>query len=307
MNVLEETYGFKRMCVSSGREGRMPLMEARSLIGGVRGVSLPFTDHCEPLVNSQEQFKELWNTALQTGKSRKWSYVELRGGKEWLPDAPASLRFYRHILDVSGGDEAVFGRFEGSVRQAIRKAQKSGVTVEKRHDIEGMREYYRLHCRTRKKHGLPPQPWVFFLNIARRLMSKKAGVLVLARIDQIAVAGAIFFCGRQGVYKFGASDESRQEARANNLVMWEGIRWLAANGSMELDFGRTSLENEGLRRFKAGWGSKESTLEYVKYDLRQARFRVDKDRASGWHNEIFSRMPIALLRAAGAVMYRQMT
>src|SRR5688572_2879998 len=108
--------------------------------------------------------------------------------------------------------------------------------------------------------------------------------------------GSDFFCGRRGIYKFGASDESKQEARANNLVMWEGIRWLREHGSEELDFGRTSMSNEGLRRFKAGWGSQESVLEYVKYDLKRACFQVDKDRASGLHNEIFCRMPIALLR-----------
>ena len=170
-----------------------------------------------------------------------------------------------------------------------------------------MQTYYRLHCQTRKKHGLPPQPWAFFLNIHKHLMSKGLGVLVLARSEGIAVAGAIFFYGKQAVYKFGASDESRLELRANNLVMWEGIRCLAARGCEQLDFGRSSMENEGLRRYKAGWGTREGTLEYVKYDVRQARFEVDKDRASGWHNKIFSRMPMALLRAAGAVLYRQMT
>ena len=307
MRVLEESYGFKRMCVKGSQGGRLPLMQARSLLGGNRGVSLPFTDHCGPLTSSREEFGELWNTALEKGRTHDWKYVEVRGGKKWLPDAPPSLRFYSHIMDLRGGDEAIFARFQGSVRQAIRKAQKLGVTVENRHDEEGMRAYYNLHCGTRKKHGLPPQPWTFFLNIARQILSKGLGVLVLARIDRIAVAGAIFFCGRRGIYKFGASDEKKQEARANNLVMWEGMRWLAGHGSEELDFGRTSMDNEGLRRFKAGWGSEESTLEYVKYDLKSACFRVDKDRASGWHNEIFSRMPIALLRAAGAVLYRQMT
>jgi len=306
MSVLEATYGFKPMCVRGQRGGRIALMEASNLFGR-RGVSLPFTDNCAPLAESRTEFEEMWNGALDLGRGRGWKYVELRGGKEWLPDATASLRFHRHVLDLKGGEESVFARFEGSVRRAIRKAQKSGVIVEKGNDVEAMRTYYRLHCGTRKRHGLPPQPWTFFLNIARYLLSKGLGVLVLARIDQIAVAGAIFFCGRQGIYKFGASDESRQEARGNNLVMWEGIRWLAQNGSEELDFGRTSIDNEGLRRFKTGWGTCESTLEYVKYNLQQARFEVDKDRASGWHNEIFSRMPITLLRAAGALLYRQMT
>ena len=302
MRVLEETYGFKRVA-----DRPLPLMEASSVLGGKRGVSLPFTDECRPAVSSQEEFRKAWESALELGRGRRWKYLEVRGGKEWLPEAPASLRFYRHTLQLKGGEQALFERFDGSVRQAVRKAEKEGVKVEKSDDLEGMRTYYRLHCGTRKKHGLPPQPWPFFLNIHKHLMSKGLGVLVLARIDRIAVAGAIFFYGKQAVYKFGASDESQQQARGNNLVMWEGIRWLAGQGCEQLDFGRTSLENEGLRRFKAGWGSQEGLIEYVKHNVRGARFMVDKDRASGWHNQIFSRMPIALLRVAGSVLYRQMT
>jgi hypothetical protein len=302
MRVLEDTYGFKRVST-----GPLPVMEARSLLGGTRGVSLPFTDECPPAVSSLEEFAAAWDNALQMGRDRQWRYLEVRGGKQWLPEAPPSLRFYGHNLDLSGGEEALFARFEGSVRQAVRKAEKRGLKVEKAQDLSALRTYYRLHCGTRKRHGLPPQPWSFFLNIYRHLLSKGIGVLVLARLNQVAVAGAIFFCGRHAVYKFGASDESQQQTRGNNLVMWEGIRWLAAQGSEQLDFGRTSMDNDGLRRFKAGWGTRERIIEYVKYNIQQERFMVDKDRASGWHNQIFRRMPIALLRAAGGVLYRQMT
>src|SRR5687767_6880407 len=254
MQVLQDTYGFEPVSVGAA----LPLMEAKSIVGGKRGVSLPFTDHCPPLVNSREEFQEVWDRALEFGRKRNWKYLEVRGGKEWLPEAPASLRFYRHVLDLSGGDKAIFERFEGSVRRAVRKAEGAGVKVEQSDDLAGMRTYYRLHCGTRKKHGLPPQPWAFFLNIHKHLVSKGLGVLVLAKTGQIAVAGAVFFYrAKKAIYKFGASDEAGQEARANNLVMWEGIRWLVAQGCEQLDFGRTSVVNEGLRRFKAGWGSRE--------------------------------------------------
>lgn len=306
MQVLQDTYGFEPFWVRT--EGAaLPLMEAKGL-AGKRGVCLPFTDYCPPLVALEAEFRELWARALDLGRQRGWKYIEMRGGKQWLPEAPASLRFYRHVLDLAGGEQAVFGRFEDRARQPIRKAEKLGVKVEKRHDLEAMRTYYGLHCRTRKRHGSPPQPWAFFLNIHRHLVSKGIGVLVLAKIGPVAVAGAVFFYeGKKAIYKFAASDEAGQRACGNNLVMWEAIRWLAGQGCAELDFGRTSVENEGLRRFKAGWGSREETVEYVKYDLSAQRFRVDKDRAAGWHNQIFRKMPMVLLRAAGTVLYRQMT
>src|SRR5204862_5780244 len=102
-------------------------------------------------------FNALWNAALDRGGERNGKYVEVRGGKRWLPEAPASLRFHRHLLDLTGSEEEILGRFEGSVRQAIRKAEKSGVKAEKNDSLDGMRTYYRLHCGTRKKHGLRPQ------------------------------------------------------------------------------------------------------------------------------------------------------
>lgn len=307
LQVLQETYGFEPLSVQAGG-GTLSLMEAKGLLGGRRGVSLPFTDYCPPLVNSGGNFSELWSAATTLGRQRGWKYLELRGGKEWLPDAPASLRFYRHVLDLRGGEEALTGRFEDRARQPVRKAERMGVKVEKRQDLKAMRTYYRLHCGTRKKHGVPPQPWAFFLNIHKHLVSKGLGVLLLAQMDQIAVAGAVFlYREKKAIFKFGASDETRQEARGNNLVLWEGIRWLAEQGCEELDFGRTSVNNEGLRRFKTGWGGREETIEYVKYDLSAQRFMVDKDRATGWHNQIFRKMPMVLLRAAGTLLYPRLT
>jgi len=51
------------------------------------------------------------------------------------------------------------------------------------------------------------------------------------RAGRNSVAGAIFFhSGGQAIYKFGASDETFQHFRGNNLVMWErsaGLRGAA--------------------------------------------------------------------------------
>ena len=46
---------------------------------------------------------------------------------------------------------------------------------------EAMQEFYKLQCLTRKRHGLPPQPLHFFLNIHRHILSQNMGMIVLAR------------------------------------------------------------------------------------------------------------------------------
>ena len=169
----------------------------------------------------------------------------------------------------AAGPENLFARFDSSVRRAIRKAEKCGLEIGISNSLEAVREYYSLHCKTRRHHGLPPQPFTFFLNIHRHVLSQNMGMIVSAKHQQRPVASAVFFhTGAEAIYKFGASDPAFQELRANNLVMWEAIQWCVRNGKKILDFGRTSLANEGLRRYKLGWAAEERRIDYYRFDFR---------------------------------------
>jgi len=112
-----------------------------------------------------------------------------------------------------------------------------------------------------------------------------------------------FKLGRHAVYKFGASDERLQELRANNLAMFEGIRYLAEGGAETLHFGRTDKDNEGLRRFKLSWGATEEKIDYVRFDTASASWKHSGDRRSAFHRPIFRALPASLNRLAGAIIY----
>jgi len=307
--VLAGTYGYApnyfTIQDAEGLQSLLPLMEVDSWLTGRRGVSLPFTDDSEPFYADADAFKNVLETVTDFGRARKWKYIEFRGGRKLFGDAPASLSFYRHELDLNGDEEQLFGRVDTSVRRAIRKAEKAGVTVEVANTLEAVKIFYVLLCRTRKKHGMPPQPWGFFQNIHEHVLSKKLGNVILAKFEGRPIAAAVYFrTARKAIYKYGASDETLLQLRGNNLVMWEAIKWHARQGCESLHMGRSSLGNEGLRRFKLGWGAVEQPIEYVKYDLRQERFVTDRDESAGWHNKIFNRMPIFLSRLIGAGLYR---
>jgi hypothetical protein len=81
------------------------------------------------------------------------------------------------------------------------------------------------------------------------------------------------------------------------------MRRCAEEGLSTLNLGRTSLSNEGLRRFKLGLGAVEKKLQYAKYDFSSRQFVADVDRAHGWFNRVFSRLPLPILRLAGAALY----
>ena len=99
-------------------------------------------------------------------------------------EAPASVAFYGHEIDLTGDEATLSGRVDGSVRRAIRKAEKEGVAVEvSGHARSHAVEFYGLLCQTRRKHGMPPQPFHFFRNVHEHVLSKKLGVVVTARFE----------------------------------------------------------------------------------------------------------------------------
>jgi hypothetical protein len=309
--VLSDTYRFTPRYLTVFREkqpvAHLPLMEVSSWLTGRRGVSLPFTDYCEPLAEDMDALQELTDAAIAIGRKSGWKHVEFRSGECFSDDTRASLKYWHHTVRLNKDQEAQFAALKGPVRTAIRKAIGAGVKVETSPSLDAVRSFYRLNAITRRAHGLPPQPMAFFENLHRHIIDRDAGIIVQALVEgQPAAACVYLYRGDRGVYKYGASDKKFQRLRVNDLVMWEGIRWLTARGCTTMSMGKTAIDNEGLRRFKLGWGAEESELRYFKFDIRAGAFVADKDAIAGWHNALFRVMPGAVSRVVGALLYRHM-
>lgn len=307
--VLHESYGYAPCCLGAiekqGFGVLLACMEVRSILTGRRGVSLPFTDCCEPILSERMGLPELLEVAIEYGRKAGWRSLELRAGSRLPADIPASAWYYHHTLDLSPGEASVFKGLRESTRRNIRKSQRSAVQVTFETSEDALRAFYRLNCMTRKIHGLPPQPYWFFEKLQDHMLKKGHGIIVLASHQGETIAGAVFLHFRdRAVYKYGASFKQYQHLRVNNRVMWEGIRWYLENGFRTLSFGRTEPENEGLLQFKRGWGATEETISYVKYDLGQAAFVKESPKVTGIHNKVFSAMPIPLLRIMGNLLYK---
>jgi lipid II:glycine glycyltransferase (peptidoglycan interpeptide bridge formation enzyme) len=289
-------------------------MEVSSWLTGRRGVALPFSDFCSLLgsvgsdpTHQKQSLEALWPRILELGRQRGWRTIELRSGPPPTPEAQPSATFHGHILELSGGESELSNRLHPSVRRAIRKARQSELRVESTHALDALHAYYALHIRTRQRHGLPPQPFTFFLKLYDQMIATGNGFICLVRLGVPAIAGAIFLhAGRTAVFKYGASDPAHPTLRANDLLFWETIRQLAADGFATLHFGRTDLDHEGLRRFKLGWGTREEPIHYYTYDLRANAFVVATRRVNGRLNALFTRLPPAVNRLLGSLIYRHL-
>lgn len=306
--VLSGSYGYKPLyftIVDYGKlTGLIPVMEIKSFLTGKRGVSLPFTDICHPFADTLEKLQALMSCLTEYGNRACWKYIEFRGICGLFHGLSPCAEHFSHIVDLHSSEDSLFKSLRDSTRRNIRRAEKEGVEVSLQHTREALKTFYYLHCRTRRLHGLPPQPWSFFENIHAHIIGPRQGFVALAAHQGKPVAGAVYFLSRdRAVYKFGASNRNYQHLRATSLVMWEAIRWLHGNGFGTLHFGRTETENDGLLQFKRGWRPTAGTVKYYKLNLMTNEFSAERNGIRSSYS-VFKFLPIPFLRLAGSVLYR---
>ncbi|MFX0132634.1 MAG: lipid II:glycine glycyltransferase FemX [Candidatus Hodarchaeota archaeon] len=309
--VLYQSYHYKPLYFTLINNDKLsiliPFMEVKSIVTGRRAVSLPFTDYCNLIIADDYQFYDILNYLIRFGAKAKWRYLELRSENNLHKDLQVSLQFFGHTLDIYEDEKKIFSTFRSSTKRNINKAIKEGVQIDILNSLDSIKEFYQLNCITRKRHGLPPQPFFFLKNIFNHIISKNLGMVMLASHNKKIIASAVYFhFGKKAIYKYGASDYNFQHLRANNLIMWEAIKWYAKNGYINLCFGKTEPENSGLRRFKAGWGSTEKIIKYYKYNLKESIFTKDHSNVTGIHNTFFNKTPIPLLKIIGSLLYKHM-
>ena len=234
----------------------LPLMEVDSFFTGRRAISLPFSDFCEPLISSGVNLKRIRHKVIDYSKEKGFNSLELRDSEVHLDNSIITPAGYQHILDLSFSEEQLFKCLSDNTRRNIKKAIRNQVSFEINNSPSALEDFYIMNCYTRRRHGLPPQPLKFFRNLYDFVLNKNKGFISISKYNGKSIASAVFLLiGQKALFKYGASLFEYQNLRPNNLLMWESIKYIKDQGFSELNFGRTELENIGLRRFKLGWGS----------------------------------------------------
>jgi hypothetical protein len=298
-HVLATTYGLRAFALLLDDEtAGAPFLIARGLTGRRAWISLPYTDEL-PVLADSAQARQRFLSEL-TGFGRR---TDLRTSVEelgWRRDTQAVL----HELDLREGADAVHRGFSRSqVVRNIKRAGREGVTVHAATSIDGMRAFYALHERTRRRQGVPVQPWRFFALIWEHIVAEGRGTVLIASHERTPLAGAVFLHGNgTTIYKFGASDPSGWDRRPNHAIFWRAIQDACARGDVCMDFGRTDLGQDGLRAFKSGWGARERPLVYS--SLEPGAAAGTEGLATRALAQVIRRGPSCIGRGVGAALYR---
>jgi CelD/BcsL family acetyltransferase involved in cellulose biosynthesis len=308
MTLLAECYGYRPFVaavINSAGEIRsgVPMMEIHSHWTGKRWVSLPFSDHCAPLHDDDEALDRLIDFLVCLHQERPLQRVELR----WtLPDHTflySDPHYVLHTLSLDPSPEQVYKRIQRKQRENIRSAENKGVRIEWGKGIEQLRLFYHLQCLTRRRHGLPVQPWSFFELLWQSILEQGLGFLLLAYAGDRCLAGGIFLhWGQTLTYKYAASTEESRVLRPNHLLTWTAVRWGCEHGYRNLDFGRSSVEDKGLRTFKNRWGAEEMSLAYTTLSSVPDKPRGNKVMSA--MQRVIRASPLFVCRAAGELFYR---
>lgn len=309
--LLSRSYGYPvRACCLLDDTGEVVAGLPLALVGGTlrrpRLAALPFSDHCIPIVAGDDpSARTRLLAALDDLRCELGVALEVRAPIDGAAGAQAIDSFWLHEIALEPDTEAVIGRFrrKSQIMRGVRRAEREGLTVERRTDAGALSEFYRLHVGTRRRQGVPTQPRSFILRFAD-LFELGLGFVMLVRDGDQPIAAAVFLAynGRL-IYKYGASDPAALGKRPNNLLFLEAIRWGCENGMRSLDLGRTDIGHESLREFKLSWGAEETTLSY--YELTDAERRpAEGPGLAGRAAPLIRRSPPLVSRLIGEALYR---
>jgi hypothetical protein len=298
-----------------GRAYALPLWlatiyrDGRAVAGGVfaraplsrRFISLPFSDACPPLARDPEAAQWLLDALItQAPSHRAYEVRGIVGAAPWeTVDCFAKWR-----LSLDRPLAHIESTLAVNFRRNLRRALQQAIRIERGSSINLLERFYAMQLESRRRLGLPPQPWRFF-RLTREIFAAEGNFEVwIARESGEDVASTVFLRDGDVVYyKWGARRSSYRSA-ANHLLFWNAIEEFAPRTRI-LDLGRSDVRNQGLMRFKRELGASASPLPSAFYP--RAPKQVSSEALTGAlaiAARIWRRLPIFATELGGRVVYR---
>ena len=309
LEALKRTYGYKPFALTTTDQGPLenglPVCRVRTWATRRRLVSLPFSDHCDPLVDAPDDLSAM--VGFLAGGMGKWRRmpIELRPLRGAPPGLSAGNSYLLHTLDLARPIEQIFDGFHHSgTQRGIRRAERDGVEYERGSSDRLLRAFYALLRMTRRRHALPPQPFSWFRNLVACLGDRVAIHLASHKGKPIASILTVSF-RKTMVYKYGGSDAAYHRLYGMPFLFWRAIQGARSEGAEHLDLGRTDLDQTGLVVFKEHLGAARSKLTYYTLPPRKAA-KARKGPFTRAARRVLPHLPDVALDLTGRLIYRHL-
>lgn len=322
LRALNHTYGYQPIAYTtspadSELQNSLLFCRVNSWLTGRRLVSVPFSDHCEPLVGDAADLSSLILAVTHQLGQDRMRYMELRPmctalDNKTLPFR-STLAYCFHQLDLQPDLDALNANCHKSTRRNILRAEREDLRYEDGRSQSLLDIFFRLYVLTRRRHQAPPQPKEWFANLIS-CFGEDLKIRVAYRDGQALAAILTLRYKDTITYKYGSSDQSSSNLGGMHFLIWRTILEAKKEGLRALDLGRSECGNKGLITFKDRFGSQRSMLIYSRFaaspdpkERPKERYRTGDDKWAGRAAKaVVSNLPDRMFCTVGSLMYKHM-
>jgi hypothetical protein len=303
IEAVREAYSMRLELVTQYRNGELRAagVFARSKgLFSTRLTALPFSDCAEPLAIDDEARADLM-AALASANPRM--SIEVRGAAGPAPWQNIDC-FGHWTLDLKRPYKEISAKFSRTVKYGIRRAMKDNLHIDRGTGLDYLARFYDLQLETRRRLGVPPQPFKFFATVYEKFARGDNCEIWFARHEGRDHAGLVILrSGDRLCYKWGARIENGHPGANHFLVA--NLLEAYAEKATSMDFGRCDTRNQGLVRSKSELGCEPRALPYAFFP--KAPNHVSSEVLSGparLASVVWKRLPLPVTRVLGEALYR---
>jgi FemAB-related protein (PEP-CTERM system-associated) len=309
LQVIDQAYGHTPIALTSaddeGRVGVLPAVVVHRPFLGPIVASMPFLDSGGPVGASVAVRRALVDRLLAEARERGARAVEIRCTDRL--DVPGHTREDKVnlVLRLNGDPDALWHGFDGRVRNQVRKAERSGLSVE-RQGAEGLDAFYPIFAARMHDLGSPVHARAFFAAVLAAFQARASVFVVRKDRTPIGALIAIRY-GATVAVPWAACLQDHFHLCPNMLLYWQAIRTSAEAGAERFEFGR-STRGSGTYRFKRQWGADEQALFWHTVPVGRSSVRP---APASHHRSLLAgswrRLPRTVTTRVGPVLRRYLT
>jgi FemAB-related protein (PEP-CTERM system-associated) len=255
-NVFSNAFGHdtRYLAATDGGEivGVLPLVQFKSRLFARCLVSLPFLNYGGLVAATEHAERALLDAAIGAARAAGASYVEFRHTRQCFAELPSKTHKVAMVLPLASTADQQFSQLDRKVRNQIRKAQKSGISMTIG-GLELLDAFYDVFATNMRDLGTPVYTKAFFREVLTAF--PEHAQVFCALLEGQTVAASIVLRDRNRMEVPWASALAQFNTLAPNMLLyWEMLRTAVEQGCTHFDFGRCT-PNAGTHRFKAQWGA----------------------------------------------------
>lgn len=200
--------------------------------------------------------KGFWEVFAEWARSERivTEFVRFALNSNGLLPYPGKVeeRLKNVIRDLTTSEEAQWMEFEHKVRKNVKKAERSGISIEVDENGERIGDFLRIYHATMNRRGAAQGYFFerdFFEQLQRSLLGQFA--YFHAMLAGKVVSTELILVSAGSVYSFlGGTDESAFNCRPNELIKLAIMRWARSRAKRAFVLGGGQSAEDGIFRYK---------------------------------------------------------